>query len=264
VNTLGTAMLGLTLGCARCHDHKYDPVKQRDYYSLFAFFNNIDESGLYSHFTRATPTPRFCSGRKEVSGSGRAENENRRRRSSIGKYRREAVKPFQAWLRADGQSSAAAHRPLRVRYRCQQHHAGQSVHECREARRRAEAGYRSAGLRHGAVPQLSPTRRPEADANELALQFSGDNQVVCKEAGNFTRTDPFSFSLWLKPTEPQDRAVVLHHSRAWTDSGSRGYELVLDHGRPFFGLIHFWPATPSPCARPGRCHERVVSNGHHL
>ena len=50
-------MLGLTLECARCHDHKFDPITQRDYYSLFAFFNNIDESGLYSHFTHATPTP---------------------------------------------------------------------------------------------------------------------------------------------------------------------------------------------------------------
>ena len=57
VNTFGTAMLGLTLECARCHDHKFDPITQRDYFSLFAFFNNIDESGLYSHFTNATPTP---------------------------------------------------------------------------------------------------------------------------------------------------------------------------------------------------------------
>ena len=57
VNTFGTAMLGLTLECARCHDHKFDPITQRDYFSLFAFFNNIDESGLYSHYTNATPSP---------------------------------------------------------------------------------------------------------------------------------------------------------------------------------------------------------------
>ncbi len=57
VNTFGTAMLGLTLECARCHDHKFDAITQRDYFSLFAFFNSIDESGLYSHFTNATPSP---------------------------------------------------------------------------------------------------------------------------------------------------------------------------------------------------------------
>jgi len=43
VNTTGSTFLGLTLGCARCHDHKFDPVSQREYYQLFAIFNNADE-----------------------------------------------------------------------------------------------------------------------------------------------------------------------------------------------------------------------------
>ncbi len=44
-NTLGTAFMGLTVGCARCHDHKYDPISQQDYFELFAFFNNTVERG---------------------------------------------------------------------------------------------------------------------------------------------------------------------------------------------------------------------------
>ena len=46
VETMGTMFLGLTLTCSRCHDHKFDPVSQKDFYRLFAFFNNIDEAGL--------------------------------------------------------------------------------------------------------------------------------------------------------------------------------------------------------------------------
>jgi mono/diheme cytochrome c family protein len=46
VNTTGTVFLGLTVGCAQCHDHKYDPISQREYYQLYAFFNNVDEPEL--------------------------------------------------------------------------------------------------------------------------------------------------------------------------------------------------------------------------
>ncbi|HWL74200.1 MAG TPA: DUF1549 domain-containing protein, partial [Burkholderiaceae bacterium] len=49
VATFGTAVLGLTVECARCHDHKYDPITMRDYYSLMSFFNSIDENGMYDH-----------------------------------------------------------------------------------------------------------------------------------------------------------------------------------------------------------------------
>lgn len=45
-NTTGTVWLGLTVGCAQCHDHKYDPISQRDYYRLFAFFNDADEDQM--------------------------------------------------------------------------------------------------------------------------------------------------------------------------------------------------------------------------
>jgi len=59
VNTVGTAFLGMTVGCARCHDHKYDAISHKDFYSMAAFFNNADEPGYYppGHSTvQAGPT----------------------------------------------------------------------------------------------------------------------------------------------------------------------------------------------------------------
>lgn len=55
-NTFGKAMLGLTVECARCHDHKYDPISQKDYYALFAFFNSNNERGQIPYNGEAAPT----------------------------------------------------------------------------------------------------------------------------------------------------------------------------------------------------------------
>ena len=56
VNTFGSAFLGLTLQCARCHDHKYDPILQKDYFKLFAFFNNVNETGQIPYSGMPSPT----------------------------------------------------------------------------------------------------------------------------------------------------------------------------------------------------------------
>lgn len=55
LETTSTAWLGLTMGCARCHDHKYDPLSSKDFYSFYAFFNNVDESGAVDRNGSANP-----------------------------------------------------------------------------------------------------------------------------------------------------------------------------------------------------------------
>ncbi len=97
VNTVGTTWLGLTLGCAQCHAHKFDPISHADYYRLTAFFNSIDEDGKAGtaakpHLAYQSPhTARAIADAEQVVAE-RAPGETR--------ARREAEAPFAAWLAA--------------------------------------------------------------------------------------------------------------------------------------------------------------------
>jgi len=211
VHTMGTAILGLTLECARCHDHKYDPVTQRDYYALSAFLANIDEHGLYSHFTETAPTPALP-------------------------------------LYKDDQRTRHEEQLARIRA------AEAELAAIVEAARDRFAAWRSSS---GETIQLpAPTHSFDFEAAEVsganqlvegktgqAIQFSGDDQFQCGDAGQFNRVTPFSFALWVKPAEHKPRSILLHYSRAAEDSAFRGYSLVLDDGYPTFSLIHFWPGN---------------------
>jgi hypothetical protein len=61
VNATATVWLGLTVACAQCHDHKYDPITMRDYYGFYAFFNNVPENGLDGRNGNAAPVVRLPS-----------------------------------------------------------------------------------------------------------------------------------------------------------------------------------------------------------
>ena len=69
----------------------------------------------------------------------------------------------------------------------------------------------------------------DARTARKALKLSGENTVTLP-MGNFDRFDAFSIGLWIKTPDRKDRAVVIHRSMAWTDAGSRGYEILIEDG----------------------------------
>ena len=96
-NTTGTVFLGLTLGCAQCHTHKFDPIAHRDYYSFTAFFNSIDEDGQAGR--KANPYLSY-----ESPYAARAISEAQQlldqRKPSERQARAAAEAPFATWLQA--------------------------------------------------------------------------------------------------------------------------------------------------------------------
>jgi hypothetical protein len=250
VNTMGTAFLGLTLECSRCHDHKYDPISQRDFYSLFAFFQNIDESGQTVYFGEVMPVPTLLLSTEEQEA--RIAELGRRiaaKEKEVPLLRRQARDAFEQWLHARANGSSVKSNLT--------HSGNGSRHELTGAPAIPPipgliGSFSFNEIVSNKVANLANPSRP-AQAVESpklvsgrlgqAVELNGENGFTLPGLGHFTRADPFSVSLWLKTFSHAPRFVVLHHSKAPIDAGSRGYELLLENGRVAVGLHHMWPGN---------------------
>ena len=219
VQTFATAFLGLTFECSRCHDHKYDPITQKDYYGLFALFQNIDEAGLYSFFTQSPPTPTLA-----LMDEGA-----KAKQSAIDA---EVVKAEKALAEVLKQPRPTGPRPPLVLL-------GEQAQFSFEALERSKL---ADNFNEDSPAVLKGENKLVPGRVGNAIQFTGDDPVDLP-VGNFSRHQPFSVSLWLNTPDAKQRAVVFHRSQAWTDAASRGYELLVEDGRLKWSLIHFWPGN---------------------
>ena len=226
VNTFGTAFLGLTMECSRCHDHKYDPITMRDVYSLFAFFQNVAEAGQTTYFTAAMPTPTVLLSTDEQDAKiAELRTSIARQEKSLAQVRDGAQGAFEAWLSQRPQAPEVS--GCVAAFGFESLEKNKLVNSIDEAR----PGNAVEG------PALARGQQGQA------AQLSGDNGFTFPDIGHFTRADPFSFSIWLNQPQLSPRAVVFHHARAWVDAGSRGYDLLLEEGHVAFGLYHMWPGN---------------------
>ncbi|MDF1756424.1 MAG: DUF1553 domain-containing protein [Verrucomicrobiales bacterium] len=225
VHTFGTAFMGLTMECCRCHDHKYDPISQKDYYSLSAFFSNIDEAGLYSYFTPSVPTPTLeLPTEKQEADLKAARLEVGKLEQQIEELKSGALEAYKTWK---------MNFPLDKN--------GLVAHLDFE------------GNAKNQFPNLVDPKSPAKTTAEnilvpgkvgKAVQLSGDDAInLPSGVGNFTRDQPFSVALWLKTPDLKERAVIFRRSKAWTDAASRGYEMLLEDGKPSAALVHFYPGN---------------------
>ena len=245
VQTFATTFLGLTFECCRCHDHKFDPLTHREYYQMFAMFQNIDEAGLYSFFTQSPPTPTLLladdSAKQRLAELRSAVDAIEAKEVDLRKSRRSG---FEEWLQTQqslGQTVEGKFEGVKSDAR-----APLSKSIPGELARFSFDKLDKDKLENLVDPKQPATLTGE---NKLvpgrdgkAIEFTGDDSVDLP-LGNFSRQEPFSVSLWIKTPDVKDRAVVFHRSRAWTDAASRGYELLIEDGKLKWSLIHFWPGN---------------------
>jgi hypothetical protein len=223
VETTSTVFLGLTMGCCRCHDHKYDPLKQTEFYEFFAFFNNINEKGVYTEQRGNVPPL--------VAVPTRGDKERLRQFDAAVAAAEKAVRDQEAGLaerqkRWEQERKTAATPPEPHDWALRFPLDGSARAEV-AAGQEPDAVYRGEGA-------------PVWDDGPLgkALRLDGrDNSFLdAGQAFRPERTEAFSYGGWLKA---HGQGTLL--SKMDDAAAFRGFDLLLVDEGIAVHLIHSWP-----------------------
>jgi len=247
VATFGTAVLGLTAECARCHDHKYDPITMRDHYSLMAFFNSIDENGMYDHAAKV-PSPSLLLPTPEQETQLAAANAKvAAMEKALAREIAEGTPRFEAWL-AKPQASDRAN----------------------------PAGHFTFDGDLGKLPNEAPGGAGEGSASGLqsvpgvrgkAVRFEGDHGATFPDFLKIDRWDSFSLDFWIRDTARNPLPVVVLQRTFGTDVGYNGFDLMLKDGVLEARFYRVWPGNAigiralKPIARDEWQHITVTYDG---
>ncbi|MDW3646724.1 MAG: DUF1553 domain-containing protein [Bacteroidia bacterium] len=241
-NTVGAAFLGLTLGCARCHDHKYDPISQKNYYELFGFFNSVNERGdgifalngleygqEVSNYYSMNAGPvlpladekvadihkylvKEVEGKRETLLTGYLNNQDR----------------FEAWRKRQKNEQALTNALSKTTL--------------------SWFDFDRAG--NGKVPGKTPRTGNATYNGELKITEGKSGKGLMAGAQGFflaegehiafERSDPFTISFWIKTPKEFEEAHILYNGNDRIQ-GYRGWDIMLDSTRIHFRLNHAHP-----------------------
>ena len=211
VHTVSTAFMGLTFECSRCHDHKFDPITAKDYYSLGAFFNSIEEAGLIQggeDGDSILPQPSLQLPNDDQDKKlTHLRSDIAAAESTLADFIKTAEPQFQSWLTSSKQFPTP---DLVARFHFDETSGTALKNEIDEKKPGEIAGN-----------SLVPGKLGNG------ILSDGDNLTKLPDLGITHADQPFSVSLWLKPAQIHERAVVFTNSSSF-DLPFSGYELMLE------------------------------------
>ncbi len=228
-NTFSTAFLGLTIECARCHDHKYDPVSQKEYYQLFAFFNNVAERGRIDYLDQS-PDPAMRVEDAELEAKKAfVDSTILALETEVQQLKQQPDPEFQAWLaKNDEELPVDTENDLVAHFRL-------DVLENEEFR--SSDGTLPARM-NVALPTKIALPEHVSGKEGKALQFNGANFLTLGDIGDFDHYDHFSFGGWILHTNAHEKQAGLF-SRRNGEIQRQGYDLTLTtDNRLSLRLIH--------------------------
>ncbi len=248
VHTFGTAVLGLTMECCRCHDHKYDPIPMRDYYSMSAFFNSIDESGVYDR-TEKVPCPSMLLPTDEQQAVLEEAERNLTAAEQVHQQSLvEARKRWEAWTPASADDLSIPDLRLALSFDRDFDNSLKSIYHPSESDRAWTSMPQRVEVSDASVARLDP--HLAADTKELkavpprgALKLDGERGVTTHGITPFDRWLPMSVVVTMRETKRSPlRSLIAHHTRG-TDCGYNGWDLTIENGYLESRMARVWPGN---------------------
>ncbi|TWT40659.1 DUF1553 domain-containing protein [Botrimarina hoheduenensis] len=250
VHTFGTAVLGLTLECCRCHDHKYDPIPAKDYYALSAFFNSIDENGVYDN-SEKVPAPSLLLPTDEQAAE--LESLSRAVEAAEAAYQRscdDAEQRFQAWKPSDATLHEVPDLERALSFDVPYDKTlKEEVYYPASGDRALAAPLATIEVQDSPLPRLAPERSAdgrassaEATAPRLAVGLDGERGVVMPGVEPPDRWKPFSIVLSLRDTKrTPTRSVIAQCSHG--QLAFNGWDLTITDGYLESRMYRVWPGN---------------------
>lgn len=270
VHTTATVFLGLSLQCARCHDHKYDPVSQKEYYEFYAYFNSLDErQASYSKFLAAEPFVRVPSADQETRLQ-ELQQALEEQQESLDRSRLEVDRRLAEWLSQGRASDAGGDITTRYAHRLLHHFSMDPLPEpTPEPSLDSPPEGAERKILHDSVAGMATGRAVGQVAFEegqrgTALAFDGATHVDLGQIAALDREHAFAIGAWIYPTSSEAMAIF---SKMDDASQHLGYDLLLENGKLVSHLVHRWPdnaikvATQQPLTLNAWHHVVLVYSG---
>ena len=238
VQTVGTGLLGLTMHCAQCHDHKYDPISAKEYYATTAFFNNIEESGQISYDANDMPVPTLLlpTDTQEAQLKRVTAKINALTQQMDSRYTADNNE-FKQWVNShlpnaprDTNQNLVAYFPLQA----------------------SDSNQRIANQVNKDAPGKvifgSDPKKKVGDAmvhinkqGREAIRLNGDDPLYFPQVNGFERAKRFSISLDTQIPDTLEEGVLFHYNKAGILYNFKGFDVSVEDGRWQVRFAHTYP-----------------------
>jgi hypothetical protein len=238
VQTIGTGLMGLTMHCAQCHDHKYDPISAKDYYATTAFFNNIDESGQISYDPNDMPVPTLLLPSKEE------EQALAKLDKTLAELTRDMIASnssnnaeFIEWFKQNkGSKVEPNNRLVRAYYPFDKKDSTQNIANKVNPEQSGKVLFGS---------ELNKTDGPEvehvSDNGRNAVKLNGDDALYFPAINDFERASQFTVAIDTNIANSSADGVLFHYNKAAVLYNFKGFDVSIEDDHWKVRLAHTYP-----------------------